>query len=432
MVNSIFTDDDCLWRKTAPPSPQVTSLEGNHKCDVVIVGSGITGLRAALELSVAGLDVIVLEKNVIGFGASGRSGGQVNLGFKQDPDELENNLGHETATRMLKAASGSSQELFDLIKKYQMDCDAVQKGWLKASHCNVALDRQKRQQEQWSRRGVDLKMLSRQDVERKSGARGYVGGLLYSLGGSIQPLSFTRELARVSLQNGTRIFENADVQSFEKKTKGTLVHCTNGFVQADNVLICTNGYTDRAWPGLVKTVVPVRSIQAATEPLPESLRNAVLPDGNTLSDMRRIIYYFRLDRDYRLCFGGVGPMRDNLGPGDFDSLMMGALSVFPCLKGINWEHHWGGRMGMTNDSLPHIHELSPGVFAGLGFNGRGVGLGTLMGRVLSEVILGNDRRTLDIPVTSPNPFPFYGFRKLGFHMAKAGYTLMDRIDLMRS
>lgn len=426
-----LSDDDCLWRKTAPPPPATERLDGEVACDVAIVGGGLTGARAALELAEAGTNVVVLEKEDIGYGASGRSGGQVNLGFKLDPDDLERHLGPETAGRMLKAASNASTELFDLVRRYQLNCDAVQKGWVKASHCSSALERQKRQRDQWAHRGIELELLSRGDIERQSGARGYVGGLLYHQGGSIQPLAYTRELVRVAGQRGARFFERAEALSVSRKSDGIRVNCREGHVRAEALLICTNGYTDTLWPKLLQSIVPIRSIQAATEPLPENLRREILPYGNTLSDMRHIIYYFRLDRDHRLCFGGVGPMRDRLTRADFRSLIDGAESVFPGLKGVRWEHHWGGRLGMTSDSLPHLHELAPGIYAGLGFNGRGIGLGTLMGRVLAELVLGKNRQELDLPLTSPKAFPFYALRRLGFGIVTSWFSLRDRVDLWR-
>ena len=124
-------------------------------------------------------------------------------------------------------------------------------------------------------------------------------------------------------------------------------------------------------------------------------------------------------------------MRDNLLRKDFTSLLSGALTIFPDLREIRWEHFWGGKLGITTDTLPHIHELSPRVFAGLGFNGRGVALGVMMGRVLAEILLDRNRNELDLPITSPKNFPFYECRKLGFHLASSWYGLMDRIDIMR-
>lgn len=431
MRHDELTDDDCLWRKTAPDPPPVDRLDGDVTCDVAVIGGGLTGSRAALALVEAGVNVVVLEKEVIGFGASGRSGGQVNLGFKIDPDDLERQMGQETAGRMLRAASNSSNELFDLVRRYQLNCDAVQKGWVKASHCSVALERQKRQLDQWARRGIELELLNRDDIERHSGAHGYVGGLLYRQGGSIQPLAYTRELARVAVQRGARFFERAEALDVSSRSDGIRIKCRTGSVRAEALLICTNGYTGGLWPNLERSVVPIRSIQAATEPLPSDLRREILPQGNTLSDMRHIIFYFRLDRDHRLCFGGVGPMRDRLTRADFRSLIKGAESVFPSLKGLRWDHHWGGRLGMTRDSLPQLHELAPNVYAGIGFNGRGIGLGTLMGRLLAELVLGKSRQELDFPVTAPKTYPFYAFRRLGFGVVTSWLAFRDRVDLWR-
>lgn len=429
--SNILPVDSCLWNETAVAPPPTGRLEGEIVCDVAVVGAGWTGLRAALTLAEAGTNTIVLEKETIGYGASGRSGGQVNLGFKLDPDELEASLGVEIAGRMLRAVSQVGDEVFDLIHQYRLVCDPVQNGWIKASHCEMAMRRQEKQHDQWRRRGLELEQLDGKEIEKRSGAHCYRGGLYYAKGGSIQPLAYTRELARVAAENGVKLFEKAAVQSITPGPDGIQLKCDGGSVRASAVIICTNGYTDGMWPGLTRSIVPIRSVQAATEPLPEHLREKILPAGNTLSDMRRIIYYFRLDRDFRLCFGGLGPLRDNFELADYNELKRGAETVFPGLKDVRWEHHWGGRLGMTQDSLPHLHELAPGVFAGLGFNGRGVGIGTMMGRVLAELGLGRDRSLLDFPMTSLRSFPFYEFRRLGFHIATNWMAFRDRIDLWR-
>ena len=426
----MFDATTSLWSVTATPPSPVKRMAGDTTCDVVIVGAGFTGLSAALHLAEAGASVTVIEKREIGFGASGRSGGQVNLGFKLDPDDLESYVGVEVGRRMLAEGSRVGEAVFGLIDRYGLQCDAQQKGWLKVAHCASAMRRQKRQQSQWKRRGIELAFLSGDDITRRAGAHSYVSGLYYPQGGSVQPLSYTRELARVAAEKGARIFEGTAANGLRKN--GTLWKLTtdNGAIAAPCVLLCTNGYTDRLWLGLNRSVVPVRSLQMATEPLPASARAEILPTGCTLSDMRRIVYYFRLDRDNRLCFGGMGPMRDEFRDNDFIALKHAAVKIFPNLAGIRWDYHWGGRIAMTRDYLPHLHELAPGVLAGMGYNGRGVGMATIMGRVLSDAALGKDRKDLPFPVASPKAYPFHGLRNLGFKLATSWMSLRDKIDLL--
>jgi glycine/D-amino acid oxidase-like deaminating enzyme len=426
----VFDTTISLWSTTATTAPSTDAVSGDFTCDVVIVGAGFTGLSAALHLAEAGTNVVVIEQNKIGYGASGRSGGQVNLGFKLDPDDLVSYAGPDIAARMLKEGSRVGDTVFGLIKHYSLRCDPQQKGWIKAAHCHAALRRQERQRRQWFQHGLDLELLDGKDILTRAGARTYVGGLFYAKGGSVQPLSFGRELARVALERGARIYEGVTARKLQKKGGTWQIETGTGTITCSQVLLCTNGYTDDLWPGLKKSVMPVRSLQMATEPLSDAARGQILTMGCTLSDMRRIIYYFRLDRDNRLCFGGMGPMRDRFLPEDFRALKTGAERIFPALVGMGWQYHWGGRIAITRDSLPHLHELAPGVLAGLGYNGRGVGMATIMGRAMADLALGKDHRKLPFAVTSPMHFPFYGFRRSGFKLATTWMSALDKIDLI--
>jgi sarcosine oxidase len=408
--------------------PETHRLDGSVRYDAAIIGAGFTGLRAALALSLAGTEVAVLEADEIGFGASGRTGGQVNLGYHLDPDEIERVMGPDVGSRMVRAAAALNDEVFALIQRHGLRCDAVQKGWLKAAHCHAALRHQERQAEQWERRGVTLEILDGAEVERRSGARGYRGGFFFPKGGSLQPLSYTRELARAAIERGAKIYEKTPALKLTREGAVWRIETPKGSLSAERVLIGTNGYSDRLWPGLARSLVPIRSVQAATEPLPEEIRARVLPNGNTLSDTRRILYYCRLDRDHRLCFGGLGPMRDVFHPSDFEEVKKGARRLFPSLRGIRWDFHWGGRIAKTQDQLPHLHEPAPGLLVGLGYNGRGVGMATLMGRVLAERALGKDAKELPFAATPITGYPLYGLRNAGFKMIVPWMLLRDRLD----
>ena len=430
MANSIDGSKlTCAWDATVVPAPETDSIEPVQTVDVAIIGAGWTGLRTALELAKAGTKTAVLDKETVAFGASGRSGGQVNLGFKQDPEDLVALMGGKYGERMLNAVSRVGDEVFGLVVEHDLKCDPMQGGWLKASYTSKTRKRQESQKRQWEKYGVELTLLSGEQIRDMSGARGYKAGLVYSRGGAIQPKSYTRELARVARSFGAKIFEHSPVTEI-KRANGKLELTTGkNKVIADKVVICTNGYTDGLWPGLAKTVVPIRSVQAATEPLSPELRAQILPRGNTLSDMRRIIYYFRCDRDGRLCFGGLGPFRDELRLSDFTGLIKGATKIFPALAGVKWTHHWGGRLAMTSDELPRIHELAPGIYAGLGFNGRGVGLGTIFGRNLATLVQTGDPDQIEFPVVPARKYPFYEFSGLGFPFVTKWMAVRDWLDL---
>jgi len=201
-----------------------------------------------------------------------------------------------------------------------------------------------------------------------------------------------------------------------------------GVVTADKVLLGTNGYTDALWPGLARTDVPMMSFQAATPPLPPEQGAAVLREGHSASDTRRLLWYFRRDRQGRLVMGGRAPFREDLGPGDAVHLRAAVDQLYPQLAGVPFEFYWAGRVAMTRDHLPHLHELAPGLWAGLGYNGRGVGLATLFGRWLAELALGARPADIPFPVTAMRPIPGYPFTRIVARALVRYYRMRDMLE----
>ena len=183
--------------------------------------------------------------------------------------------------------------------------------------------------------------------------------------------------------------------------------------------------------GLSRAIVPVRSVLAATEPLSDNIRKSVLPGQVTFVDKRRLILYARYDRDGRLCIGDHGPMRDAFAEADFDNVKKRALSVFPQLANVRWDYLWGGRLGMTKSGLPFMHEIAPGLIAGMAFNGRGIGMGTMMGRELANYALSGNRDTSGFPVTVPHKFAMHAFHGIGVSLRIKWFALMDYLDSVR-
>jgi glycine/D-amino acid oxidase-like deaminating enzyme len=181
-------------------------------------------------------------------------------------------------------------------------------------------------------------------------------------------------------------------------------------VTANRVIVATNAYTDDLWPGLRRTVLPVQSYQVATRPLPDDVRRRVLPGGQVVSDLRRILFYFRLDPEGRLIMGGRGPLNDTGDPALFARLERAVTTLFPHLGSPAWEHRWSGRVALTADHLPHLHEPQPGLLIGLGYNGRGVAMATVMGKLLAERTLGASPGDIGWPVVPIAPVPLHAFR----------------------
>ena len=254
-------------------------------------------------------------------------------------------------------------------------------------------------------------------------------GSLTRRGGAVQPLSLARGLADKAIAAGAEIYGSTPALGLERGDAGWTVTTPNGSVAADTVLLCTNGYTDKLWPGLARSVVALTSVQVATESLPDDMSDSILPGGHTFSDTRRTIVYGRREPDGRMLLGSIGQGDAGAAP-DFERLRREAVRIFPQLAGATWRYEWGGRVAITEDHLPHLHEPAPGLLVGLGYNGRGVAMATAMGRILAERALGKDAADLPFPVTPVRPYPFGAFTGIGLPLAIAWMGLRDRIDRM--
>jgi glycine/D-amino acid oxidase-like deaminating enzyme len=398
------------WTGGADPLPDTRPLEGDRRADVAVVGAGYTGLSAALHLAERGVGVAVLDAAEPGWGASGRNGGQIIPGLKHDPDELERQFGRETGGRMWQIAGGAADFVFELIARHKISCHAQQCGWIAAAPHAAALESVRSRTEQWLRRGAAVELLDRRRIQELTGTTGYVGGMLDRRAGALQPLAFVRGLAWAAQQAGAAIHGGSLVRGLEVAPGGWRVDTQAGSVTARSVILATNAYTDDLWPGLRRTVLPVQSYQVATQPLAEDVRRQVLPGGQVVSDLRRILFYFRLDPEGRLLMGGRGPLDDRGDPALFARLETVARRFFPQIGAPRWEHRWSGRVALTADHLPHLHEPRPDLLIGLGYNGRGVAMATVMGKLLADRALGASPAELGWPVTPIEPIRLHAWR----------------------
>jgi glycine/D-amino acid oxidase-like deaminating enzyme len=417
-----------FWKQTAVSYQAPAQLCDAITADVTIIGAGITGLRAALELAQQNINVVVLDSHEPGWGASGRTGGQVNPLAHAAPKEIIKQLGSTFGPRMLESYVNSGNELFNLIEKHDMQCDAVQNGWIRGAHCHSAIKDLENMHKGWSEYGLDINFIEGQELHKLSGSKAYDVATHVASGGCIQPLSYSRELARIAVEKGAQIFGQSAVQSVKPKGHKWQVKTATGSVTSQWVLFCTNGYTDNTLKGLKKTIIPLVSVQAVTRPLSKSEYDNILPQGHTLSDTRRVIYYSRKDNNDRLLFGSLG-MSEHCNTTDKKRLHQGLKTVFPQLSADDLELYWGGRLAFTPDVLPHLHEPAPGILAGLGYNGRGVAMGTVMGRILAERVSGKRPEDLAIPTTGYKSFPFHSFHKVGVYSAIKYFEIRDNFDV---
>ncbi len=418
----------CLWASSAAPDVQATALQGDRAVDVLIVGAGFTGCAAALSLALRGVRVAVLEAKTVGWGASGRTGGQVIPGLKYDPDELEAMFGAELGARMVQAAGAVGDEVFGLIERHAIACDAQRNGWLQPAYSTRSLDLALRRCDSWQRRGANVVAVDRSRMAQLLGTDHYLGGWEDRRAGHVQPLSYVRGLAFAAQRAGAEIYIDSPALSLSKQGAKWQVACAHGAVAASQVLIATNGYTDGLWPGLRRTVVPMMSYQAATVPIAAALGQSILPEGQAASDTRRLLWYFRRDAHGRLIMGGRGPYRENQGAADDQHVRTAVNRLFPQLRNTPFEFHWAGRVAMTQDHIPHLNQLDRGVWAALGYNGRGVGMATLLGRLLADLACGVAAKDLPFPVTSMRPIVGYPFTRLVARALTNYYRVRDTLE----
>jgi glycine/D-amino acid oxidase-like deaminating enzyme len=413
-----------LWHKTAIPAGQYHELKGAGKAEVLIIGGGYTGLSAAIELADRGVDVMLLEAREPGFGASGRNGGQVIPAFKYDPEQVSQIYG-EAAQGVLDMVSHTADTVFDLIRRFDIPCDPAY-GWIQVAHGNQSAEAIQSRYRQWRERGAPVDLLDAGRLKRLTGTDVYSLGMQFRNAGTVQPLSYARGLAIAAVGRGTRIFCNSQVQKIDREGSGWRVTTPQGSAVAPTVIIATNGYTTPIWPGLRESVVPVYSMQIATDPLPDSLRQEVMPLAQSMADTRRLVCYVRKDRDHRFVIGMRGPFRASPSQYDAGALITAARKLYPALEGISFPYRWAGRVAMTTDHIPHLHRLAPGVFAGLGYNGRGVGMATMMGKILAAACMDRTMQAFAYPVSKLDPIAFYAFHRIGVHAMVAYYRMLDR------
>jgi len=420
-----------LWVSTAAPAPDCSTLLASVDADVCVVGGGYTGLTCALALADTGTDVVVLEARGIGHGGSGRNGGQVIPGLKQDPDELLAEVGGRDAERMIELAGSAADRTFALIARHRIECDARPGGWVQPAHSASALKTITSRANAWAKRGAKVELLDKSQTAAALGTPFYHGAWIDRRAGTVQPLSYVRGLARVAIAKGARVFVDSPAQSLRRESDRWLVATPRGQVRARTVVLATDAYSDGLWPDLQRNHVGLNSVQIATDVLPPELRRTIIPCALPVSETRKLVYYYRVNTDGRFVMGGRGNVEGNVPEHVFDSLRMVSERLFPQLKGVRWPYRWWGQVGLTLDWLPHLAEPAPGLWSGSGYSGRGVAMATVMGQVLANRVLGGTLArsdpALEFPVKPLRRVPFWALRKPGVGAAIMWFRLREAL-----
>lgn len=418
-----------LWSATAPSVLPTPALSESVKVDVAIVGAGYTGLSTALHLAERGVNVCVLEANEPGWGASGRNGGQVNPTLKYDPEQLVQMYGPERAEPLICTVSNSADLVFKLIERHRIDCAPVRNGWMQVSYTQKGVAGLHARADQWARRGVPVQRLEARDVAARMGSQAFAGGWLDGRAGAIQPLAYARGLVGAALAAGVHIHGHSAVTGLQRQGSGwQLQTATGAQVTADQLVLATNGYSGNLWPGMAQSILAANSFIVATKPLRGRAADSILPGQETVSTAQRLLLYFRKDSHGRLLMGGRGLFNDPTGPADFAHLERSLALLFPQLGPLEFEYRWAGRIAITRDFMPHVHQPAPGLTLALGCNGRGIALCTSLGQQLAGRLCDGNA-DFAYPVTPLQRLPLHRLQRFYIGAGVAWYSLLDRLNI---
>ncbi len=417
------------YAASAHARPSRPPLRGETACDVVVVGAGFTGLTAALGLAEKGFKVTVIDREQVGFGASGRSGGQLIAGFNRSLGEMAGLVGEADARQLWDLSEAAMGLTRTLIANHTIDCD-----W-RDGHIHVGVKPRHARElatmaEEWTRLGRrDLTLWDTATTRQQIASPLYTSALRDPHAGHLHPLNYTLGLARAAEAAGAVIHEHTPMTDWQRPgSDHVVVNTPRGGVRAKWLVLAGNAYLWRAERRLGRHIMPVGTYIVATEPLGEARLKALIKGGEAVADINFVLNYYRPSSDHRLLFGGRVSY-SGVDPSDIaDSLRRVMLGVFPSLADVKITHAWGGQVAITVNRLPHVGRLDNNVLFAHGYSGHGVALAPFAGSLIAEAIAGQAGR-FDVMARIPHgPFPGgTALRTPLLLLASTWYKLMDRL-----
>ena len=416
------------YAASANAAPQRSRLETTVATDVCVIGAGYTGLSAALHLLEAGREVVILEANRVGWGASGRNGGQIVHSYSRDMDVIEAAHGGAAAAALGAMAFEGAEIIRQRVAQYQISCD-LKSGGIYAAKTKRKIKALEEHQALWERYGNrHLKMYDRNQLQRFVATDAYEAILVDESGGHMHPLNLALGEAAAAESLGGVIFEDSAVTAIERGSKA-IVRSAQGEVHANTVIVACNAYGGDLEPKLSAKSMPCGTQVIATEPLGERWRE-VIPSDYCVEDNDFLLDYYRLSADRRLIFGG-GVIYGARDPKRIEALIRPNLErTFPQLQGVAIDYAWTGNFLLTLSRLPQMGQLAPNIYYSQGCSGHGVTFTHLAGRLLAEAIAGNDSRFAEFARLPHYPFPGGWLMRVPFTaMGAAWYAMRDRLGI---
>ena len=419
---------DSYYAATAEHLREQPQLQGSQRADVCVIGGGFTGLSAALNLAERGMDVVLLEAERIGWGASGRNGGQVGSGQRKDVLEMEEQFGLERSKLFWDFAEAAKADIRERVAKHDIQCD-LQHGQIvgvhKRRYVGMAAEYAEALAERYDY--PHTRALSRDETRSMVATDDFLESFHDARAMSLHPLNYALGLARAALEAGVRIFEFSRVTEYTRTDPAT-ISTAHGHVEASFVVLACNGYLNKLEPRVAGKIMPINNFMIATEPLGTDRARNLIADRNCVHDSRFVVNYFRTSGDDRLLFGGGENYRSGF-PRDIGAFVRPyMLKIFPQLDDVRIDYAWGGTLSITVARLPHLGRLEPNLYFGQGYSGHGVSIANFSGKVIAEAIAGTAER-FDVMASLPmRTFPGGTLlRYPGMVLAMLYYSLVDRL-----
>lgn len=415
------------WAGLKKHQKEREELQGDHHTDVAIIGAGFTGLSTSYHLQKMGVNTIVIDQNCVGWGASGRNGSLMLVGYKKSLIEIAKKHGLAVAKEMLQLSLDGINIVSAITNEYNIDCELTNNGSFCAAYKPSHLEQLKREQEfMFEQLDYENEIVEKKDVASEIDSPLYHGGLIDPNSHYFHPLNYAIGLAGAVEDVGGKVFENSKATSIEHSDNNVTISTDKGRIIAKNVVIATNGYITNINKKLKSSIIPMSSHMLATEQLGKEMADRLIPTRRGIYDTKNILYYFRMSADHRLLFGGriQGGESDQL----YHKLRECMLEVFPNLANYQIDYKWGGLTAVTMDFLPRIGQLEDGTYFVTGYTGHGVSLSTLMGKFIALNISGENNGKSILEKLPLQKVPFQGQHALILNMATNYFRFKDRIS----